>query len=472
MKYFMYTIVFIFISGCSTLHCTKFGVFEYCAPTFTSNMASLKNSFDQYKTKQEKSLDSFVESKELQREWLATIRDVAKYLKSHKSLLYGDGIIPAGDGMTGQYEYSIKIIHENDNVTLDIDDSLVKSVYKESMVWTHIIGKERVKKYPELLFKAVPTLKTLLQLEQSKNIFAKEFDIVLRSRHESKILSEYYLDNKHKVYISSQHIAPQVDVKGNLYLPNSIIENSKILKLIMIHEAFHLLPVGINNEYIAKSVFGALTSEKFAHDTASTILNTPSLLNSNKSDRSVTVNPLVFDPQVTNILESILDVELFIDGRVLSYIEKNNDLCNEYYNLLKSVKLDKAENTYQRERLPLIKDTCEYMKDNSFTFSTTLFRKEHKNSRNILLKDTKKLMSLIGEETNPKIIINIILSYISKEIVSKNYHREGEQKIMLKWYSKILQSMMYPAIKKMEKTQVKAFSNMDEEMLKILSKGK
>ncbi len=472
MKYSMYIIVIMFISGCSTLQCTKFGVFEYCAPKFTSNMGSLKNNFDQSKTKQEQSLDFLVESKELQQEWLTTIRDVAEYLKSRKILLYGGGIIPGGDGMTGQYNYSIKIIHKNNNVEIEIDDAIAKSVYAESLVWTQILGEERVKKYPELLFNAVPSLKTLWQLEQSKDVFAKEFDIVLRSRHESKILSEYYVANKHKVYISSPNTSPQVDVKGNLYLPNSIIKNPKILKLIMLHEAFHLLPVGINNEYIAKSIFGALTSEKFAEDNAMGILNTPTSYNSDKSDSGVTINLVVFNPQFTNILTSALDVELFIDGRVLSYINNDSNLCNEYYNLLKSVKLDKAENTYQRERLPLIKDTCEYMKHNSFNFSTTLFRQGHENSRDVLAKDTKKLMSLIGDETNPKIIINIMLSYISKEIVLKHYHIPEEQNIMLKWYTKILESMMYPVFKKMENTQVKAFSNMDEQMFKILSKGK
>jgi len=274
-KIYFILIIFLF-SSCASLKCTQFGVFEYCSPTPKNSSNNLTSALKRNKTKEELSKDKnlFIESKKLQKQWLNTISNTVSYLYKNNMPLYGEGLIPSGQGLNGKYPFSIKLIQKNNNVKIELDKEVEEAIYLKSLLVIRILGKNKIQKNPELLYKAVPELKFLLDLENAKIFIANSFQIIIESRYLAKKLSEYYVKNKHKVYITSKNISPHVDIKGNLYLNNKIIQNLTFLKLIMIHEAFHLLPVGINNNIMKESIFKNFISKQFAKNTVKSVLNT------------------------------------------------------------------------------------------------------------------------------------------------------------------------------------------------------
>jgi len=173
-----------------------------------------------------------------------------------------------------------------------------------------------------------------------------------------------------------------------------------------------------------------------------------------------------------NILSSTLNSELMIDGRVLSYINNDSKLCKEYYNLLKSVNLDNALKKSQRERLPLIKDTCKYMKKYPFSFRSDFFREKSTEINKILQENIRELSSSLANEKSEKVILVKVLSFFNKKLIKKYYYNY-EQKIMLKWYSKVMEEMLLPALKKVRSNKIEFDSEMDDAIVDtIINEGK
>ena len=382
--------IFLFTS-CSSLTCTTEGAYKYCAPA-----SSYKPNFIQ-----KKSLDGYVESKELQELWLSSISKVANHLKKNNIPLYGQRIQLSSSQILSQNQKgSIKIEH--------LEENDIKITYPKGM--PHFLSSSALSYQADALA------------------------IIRDARQLSKELSKTYLSMKQKVYISTEKIVPHTDNFGNLYINKSLLTKPDILKVILLHEASHLLPVGLNNNLVHETIFKSIQSETFQQKHKS-IITKNKASKSFANGQSFSINPVTFKENPSHLLSNVLSSETKIDAQVLNIIKNDFKACYSYSESL----YDANSTTSRFKRVKRIKDTCEYMKEHSFNYSkNTEITLSEKYTQ--IIKNKKALLSfiLLNQEIlknskTPKDGIELLTKLIFKDTINNIYPKES-QEIMLKWY--------------------------------------
>jgi hypothetical protein len=441
MKLIILSIILVFFQACSSMKCYKFGTIKYCSPKLKY---SINEDLNKIKTTQEKKLvyDGYIRDSQLTKLWNKTILNISKFIIDNNGTLYST-IVPIGQGFYGKEKEKITLIQKDDNINIELSDE-----FKREIIFYEIIAKIQNKINP---------MKILLKdLIKSKKLIANELNIIVNINYISKLLSKYYLSNKLNAYITKKDIPPHIDYKGNLYLNSKFINKPTYLRLILIHEAFHLLPITMENQYLSTIFFNAFSSEKFAKDNIYSYINTKKSYNLEKV-KTVAINPIMFYPILHKIISDILQNEFITDIRVLSYIKNSHKECISYLNLLKNENVQNSKITSQKSRIHLIEDTCKYMKYYDFTFLTPNNRLDSKKEIDILVNKVIK-------NNNENII-----EEISTKLSQINYKNLYEQKIMKKWYKEYFRNIL-KVLKSIDTKKIYTIPEMQIELSKILHK--